>query len=453
MSFKPIQKLSVTRTLRSGDQIAVGVLAQNRQGVYFQYSDSYVQQFGNLSPFTLQANSQVQAAPNQLHQGVHGVFGDSLPDGWGMLLQDRIFRQKGILSTQLTAMDRLAFVGDKGMGALSFSPISEFSAQSRAEIDIATLGIEAQTLFDASLSDYIDSNSDDLNGNTQQVLAALVAGGSSGGARPKAQIYMPSGETKHCRTFAQPGDEAWLIKFTSKNLALGHEEGLCEAVYLQMAEQAQCLPPIWQLIETPNNSGARAWLALKRFDYIDDHMAGPSLGNKRNAGRLHMHSACGLLDADYRSPSLDYIDLIKASRQLCKSPAVGQLQFRRAIFNLLASNQDDHSKNWAFLQSDDGQWQPAPFYDVTYSPHPFNEHATAFGGYGKAPPIKIMQKLAASAGFANWNEAHKVVEEVAEALSQFTHLAQQQGLSKTTVSAITKSFNQRKQENAALFLQ
>ena len=64
------------------------------------------------------------------------------------------------------------------------------------------------------------------------------------------------------------------------------------------------------------------------------------------------------------------------------------------MFNLFACNQDDHSKNWAFLQSDNGQWQPAPFYDATYSPHPFNEHATAFLGYGKQPPLKAIQKLA-----------------------------------------------------------
>ena len=135
-----------------------------------------------------------KAAPKQPHQGVHGVFGDCLPDGWGMLLQDRIFRQKGTLPNHLTAMDRLAFVGDKGMGALSFSPVSEFSATTHADIDLATLGLEAQTLFDTSMSDYMDSNHDELDGHTQQVLAALVAGGSSGGSRPKAQIYMPAGE-------------------------------------------------------------------------------------------------------------------------------------------------------------------------------------------------------------------------------------------------------------------
>ncbi len=437
MSFKPIQKLNVQRTLTTGEIVSVGVLAQNRQGAFFQYNESYISRFGNLSPFTLQGDVRLQQAPKVPHQGVHGVFSDSLPDGWGLLLQDRVFRQQGISPAQVTAMDRLAFVGQQGMGALSFTPVSEFSLDRRSDIDLATLGLEAQALFDQSLPD-------DLDDNTQQILATLAAVGSSGGARPKAQIYMPAGDNAtQCRTYAQPGDEAWLVKFTSENLALGHEEGLCEAVYLQMAEQAKCQPPSWQLIPAPTSSGAKAWLAIKRFDYL------PALDK---AGRLHMHSACGLLDADFRSPSLDYSDLIKASRQLCKSPAVGQLQFRRAIFNLFAANQDDHSKNWGFLQGNDGSWQLAPFYDVTFSPHPFNEHATAFAGYGKAPPLKVMQKLAASAGFAAWKDAQQCIQEVVDVISQFASLAEQQVLSKTTVLAIEKTLAERKRENAVLLV-
>ncbi|WP_432468721.1 type II toxin-antitoxin system HipA family toxin [Agarivorans sp. Z349TD_8] len=439
MSFKSIQKLNVERTLTTGETVLVGILAQNRQGVFFQYNENYLSRFGNLSPFALQGDARLQQAPKEPHQGIHGVFGDSLPDGWGLLLQDRVFRQQGIIPAQVTAMDRLAFVGQQGMGALSFTPVSEFSFDQRTDIDLATLGLEAQTLFDQSTLDYKET--DDLDGSTQQVFAALVAGGSSGGARPKAQIYMPAGDATQCRTYAQPRDEAWLVKFTSKNLALGHEEGLCEAAYLQMAELAKCQPPTWQLIEAPASSGAKAWLALKRFDYL------PA---QEKAGRLHMHSACGLLDADFRSPSLDYSDLIKASRQLCKSPAAGQLQFRRAMFNLLAANQDDHSKNWGFLQADDGSWQLAPFYDVTFSPHPFNEHATAFAGYGKAPPLKVMQKLAASAGFANWKEAQQCIQEVVDAISLFRQLAEPHGVSKATVLAIEKTLAERKQENSAL---
>ncbi len=450
MSFKPVQKLSVQRTLSSGQTVNVGVLAQNHQGVFFQYFDEYISHFGNLSPFTLKANGQLQQAPKEPHQGIHGVFSDCLPDGWGRLLQDRIFRQHGVLPNQITAMDRLAFVGRQGMGGLSFTPVSAFSPEPQKNIDIAALGLEAQALFDQSILDY--NETEKLDGNTQQVLATLVAVGSSGGARPKAQIYMPAGDALQCRTYAKPRDEAWLVKFTSKNLALGHEEGLCEAVYLQMAEQAKCQPPVWQLIDAPSNSGAKAWLALKRFDYLPKELGSRAdqADSKHHAGRLHMHSACGLLDADFRTPSLDYNDLIKASRQLCQSPAAGQVQFRRAIFNLFAANQDDHSKNWGFLQSDNGNWQLAPFYDVTYSPHPFNEHATAFAGYGKAPPLKVMQKLAASAGFAHWKEAQQCIQEIVDVIDNFAYLATQQGVSKTTVRAITHTLAQRKQENAGL---
>lgn len=422
MSFKPVQKLDVSRTLSDGSSIAVGVLAQNRQGVFFQYDSEYLQQFGNLSPFTLNESVELQRAPRSPHGGLHGVFADSLPDGWGLLLQDRVFRQHDILPAQVTAMDRLAFVGRRGMGALTFAPESNWQQQQSGTVDLSMLGLEAQALFD---------------GQTDDVLATLVAAGSSGGARPKAQLYFHPDNPQQCRTYGEEGDEPWLVKFTSKNLALGHEEGLCEAVYLQLAEQVDLQPPEFRLLDAPQKSGARAWLAVKRFDCSEQ-------------GKFHMHSACGLLDADFRMPSLDYEDLIKASRQLCRSPAVGQLQFRRAIFNLLASNQDDHSKNWAFLQDDQGRWSPAPFYDVTFSPHPFSEHATSYAGFGKQPPLKSIQKLAAGAGYVNWKQAQLVIQEIAEVLSGFAQQARQQGISTSTTRLISETLEQRLAENKHL---
>lgn len=107
-------------------------------------------------------------------------------------------------------------------------------------------------------------------------------------------------------------------------------------------------------------------------------------------------------------------------------------------------------QNNGLLQQAPKDPQLDPFYDVTYSPHPFNEHATAFAGHGKAPPLKVMQKLAASAGFANWREAQQCIQEVVEAIANFSSLATQQAISKATVQAITETLAQRKQENAVL---
>ena len=163
-----------------------------------------------------------------------------------------------------------------------------------------------------------------------------------------------------------------------------------------------------------------------------------------------MHSAAGLLDADFRSPSLDYEDLIKASQLLCNSPAVAQQQFTRAIFNLFACNQDDHTKNWAFLQNDQGQWRPSPFYDVTFSPTPHGQHSMAFMGHGKAPPLKSMQQLAKQANFSSWPQAQKEIQKVLDALSGWKRIAAELGVSQQTVKLINSQLDRTYRDNKVL---
>ena len=126
-NFDPIKQLQVSRILTSGEKVPVGTLAQNHKGIYFAYHDEYLAQFGSLSPFVMKSDSSLQLAPKQPHFGLHGVFADCLPDGWGLLLQDRFFRQQGILPQQVTPLDRLAFVGDRGIGALVFEPIKKMN--------------------------------------------------------------------------------------------------------------------------------------------------------------------------------------------------------------------------------------------------------------------------------------------------------------------------------------
>ncbi|MFM8341898.1 MAG: type II toxin-antitoxin system HipA family toxin, partial [Methylomonas sp.] len=260
--------------------------------------------------------------------------------------------------------------------------------------------------------------------------------------RPKAQLYFHQDNETLCSTRAVIDSSAYLVKFTSSQIALGHEEGLCEAVYLTLAQQAGIEVSKWRLLDAPKQSGATKWLALQRFDTL--------VLPDGKQGRWHLHSACGLLDADFRMPSLDYEDLIKVSSILCKSPSAGQAQFRRAVFNLFALNQDDHSKNSAFLQDDDGQWRLAPFYDVTFSPSAYGEHATAFAGFGKQPSLKAMQQLARQANFASWSQAQQVIIEVVTAINQFERVGSELGVSKDTVRLIKRQLAQVYQDNKQL---
>lgn len=427
-AFTPIKKLDVFRCLTDNSKVLVGQLAQNQQGVFFQYNADYLTTHQSLSPFSVPFNDTLKKAPNQPHQGLHGLFADSLPDGWGMLLMDRIFRQQSIQPQHVSAMDRLAYIGDSGIGALSYHPVIDWKNKAEDWIDLDVLGQHATQVFD---------------GDADIVLTALANAGGSGGARPKALIYLNPQENNQVSTTASKGLEPWLVKFTSQNLLLGHDEGLCEAAYLTMAKQTGIDVPEWQLftpknIKTNNKNGSKAWLATKRFDCSDE------------GGRYHTQTLCGLLDADFRQPSLDYEDCIKASQTLCNSPAEGQRQFTRAIFNLFADNQDDHTKNWSFLVDDKGQWQVAPFYDVTFSPNPHQQHMMAYAGYGTQPPKKAIQTLAAHANYASWKKAQVEIEKVVEALSSWTSIAKELDIKPSIIKLIAKQLDEVYRQNKGL---
>ena len=445
--FKPAERLEVFRRLSTGHRVRVGELAQGKRALFFQYDAGYLRRHPSLSPFLLPFDGALHQAPKTPHNGLHGLFADSLPDGWGMLLMDRIFRQHGVLPNQLAALDRLAYVSDRGLGALEYAPASPCAPEAEAGVELAALGERAQALFD---------------GSAEEVPAALASVGSSGGARPKALVYLPAdgssvGLPYRATVSADgplvclpedgpgggsvrpgPGLTPWLVKFTSATLPLGHEESLCEAAYLAMAEAAGIEVPAWRLIPLSRSSPAIAWLALRRFDCSAE------------GGRYHLHSLCGLLDADFRTPCMDYEDLIKASQTLCRSPEAGRTQFQRAAFNLFALNQDDHTKNWSFLQTDQGQWRPAPFYDVTFSPNPQGGHSTAFHGHGAQPPLSAMQRLANQANFPNWARAREAIARIVDAISGWHQVAADLGVRRETRKLVGKQLDETYAANKGL---
>ena len=413
-AFAPTRRLDVFRRLGSGERVLAGQLAQNRQGVFFQYAADYLAAYPSLSPFALPFDATLRLAPTTPHGGLFGVFADSLPDGWGIRVMDRVLRRHNVAPSQITGMDRLAYVGDRGAGALEYAPVAPYAESVAGEVALDVLGQQAQRLFE------------DAGEDLALVPRTLAGAASSGGARPKAQIWLRCDGAEQVYLRGSPGLKPWLVKFTSALLPLGHEESLCEAAYLTLAARAGIDVPSWRLIPAPSSSPAIAWLAQRRFDCHGER------------GRTHMHSLCGLLDADYRAPSMDYEDLVKASIALCRSPAVGQDQFTRAVFNLFALNQDDHTKNWAFLQDDAGHWQPAPFYDVTFSPTPAGEHTTAFLGHGAAPPLAAMQRLARQACFANWPRAREALERIVDALGDWRAVANELGVRRSTQTLIAR---------------
>ena len=187
---KSVVDSSVSRVLDSGDIVSVGRLAQNSQGVFFQYHADYVSRFSNLSPYRLKADARVQKGPREPHQGLHGVFADSLPDGWGLLLQDRWFSRQDISLDQITQMDRLALVGMNGLGALRYAePLN--SDRTEGVVQLGDLGIAAQ---------QIDSGRDSVR------LDQLVEVGSRGGARPRAHVYAYNKDLRSVRLVPREGD-------------------------------------------------------------------------------------------------------------------------------------------------------------------------------------------------------------------------------------------------------
>ena len=428
-----VRRVEVSRTFTNGMRVLVGTLAQNADGVFFQYAEDYLASYADLSPFGLIFNNQVQKGPRTPHEGLHGAFADSLPDGWGRSIVNRYLRQKGINPSEITVLDRLALVNEQSSGSLSYESDLQLDIDLPMYSEVFRLGEQAQALFSGK--------------QVESGLEQLMHSGSAAGSRPKAQLYLAEDNDNTCAFEPGPCLLPYLVKFTHSEFPLGHDEGVCEAAFMQIATAAGIQVAPWRLLSTGSGETVPNFLAMQRFDRIPrtDYAQ-----RNQPEGKVHVHTVDGLLDADFRTPCFDYEDLIKLGSKLCQSPAVGQEMFRRAIFNLFAVNQDDHTKNWAFTQADDGSWQPAPFYDVTFAPTPSGEHITAFSGYGANPPAKTIERLAAIANYSSWKAAQCVIEEVIAAIQSFSDVATDLGIAKTTRSLIQKRLEETRQANAHL---
>jgi serine/threonine-protein kinase HipA len=361
-----------------------------------------------------------------LFDGLFGVFADSLPDGWGRLLLDRAVERHGIMRGQLGPLDRLAFVGRHGMGALAYEPdhSSELAGKEGQGGRKKGKGTARGKQNDADTSISLDRIAEEsrivLAGDSEEVFDELLRlNGSSGGARPKivAQVSPDRKRIIHGGGLLEPGYEHWMIKFASSQDE--RDGGAIEYAYSLMAAAAGVEVPPAHLFRTPRGG----YFGVRRFDRAGDR-------------RIHMHSLAGLIHADYRHPSLDYDTYLKTVMVLTRSMVEVEKAYAVACFNVLAHNRDDHARNFSFLLREDKRWVVAPAYDLTFSHGPNGEQSMLLLGEGREPGVEGLTELGRKHGI---KRARKICERVQAAVAQWLEFSKQVGVTKKSASVIGKA--------------
>lgn len=376
-------KLIKQLTLMSGGLKVGELMAGANRQIGFQYAAEWLSTGYSLSPLRLPFNASVQVADTQIFAGLHGVFADSLPDGWGLLLMDRFLQQQGLARSEIGVLDRLAYIGTRAMGALEYHPATRQSQAMQA--DLLALSESARQF---------------VAGDTAAVLEELtLVGGSPGGARPKVTVAF-NDDMRLCISGvdAVPAHYThWLVKFHAQNDS--PYSGAVEKIYADMARLAGLNMPENCLIEV----GENRFFAVRRFD-------------REGNVKKHVISLAGLLHADFRLPSLDYEALLGATGWLTKSLHEVAMAYRLAVFNVLSGNRDDHAKNFSFVY--DREWKFSPVYDLTLS-NDLHQHSTAMLGAG-LPTKAELDKLGKKFGVTN---ALEIQQQVRAAIAQWGELS------------------------------
>lgn len=398
-----------------GAFIEVGTLADDGVDVLFQYSPQAIAQGLELSPIRLPLRTV--AYPDQQAQLAHlqrvpGLLYDSLPDSWGCRLMNRRLKAKGIDADKASTLDRLAYLGENTMGALTYSPASE-NLTDRKDLTLVELASEVQSLLADDSHEVIDE--------------IARAGGSPGGARPKALVHFnPS--RGHMSTQSFEGSEPWLIKFPASDDAA--DSCALEELYARMAAGCDMGMTDTKFFEL--KSGLTAF-GTKRFD-------------RQGLYRVHVHSLSGLLQVNFQIPSVGYEDFFKATRRITRDYRELKKSVQRCTYNVLMNNRDDHAKNLSFMLGQDGSWKLAPPFDLTYCPGYKGEHFMDVLGEGKAPGREHIVRAALAAGLPAKDTA-AIIDEMLNTLTDgvFQSLAKELPIRPKTLKWVAKAIDGNRQ--------
>lgn len=402
--MRNIQKIQVSLQF-SSEEIEVGELVQSDRKIYFKFYPFFLELNLDISPIKLRKSLEVQASDVDHFEGLFGVFGDSLPDGWGRLLTDRRLISQGIPLHSVNALQRLAFIGKKGRGALNYKPMLFSESNLKTEIHL-------DELANASLRI--------LEGEPEKKLDVIRnMGGSSGGARPKIQVLYDRKNNiiKPDVYPSKKGFESWIIKFP--NSTDFKDAAQIEYAYYLMAQDAGIEIMDSKLFNTVHGN---SYFGTQRFDRLE---------NKR----LHLISAAGLMHDNYRLSNLDYGHLMDAAFRLEKDVRAYEKIFRMAVFNVITHNRDDHSKNFSYLMDEEGTWRCAPAYDLTFSHSSHGWHSTSVAGESQFPTRIHLLKLANS---FQLRDASEIIDQVESVAADWKKYAKESGVKKESQNYIEK---------------
>ena len=364
----------------------VGAVAWDEETGYasFEYDPTFRQLGWDLSPLKMPLDSAIRPfsfpelrkdknSEYDTFKGLPGLLADALPDRYGNQLINLWLAQQGRPQDSMNPVEMLCFIGTRGMGALEFEPSVLKETKRTFSIEIDSLVDTAQKMLNKREAFTTNLNKEE----EQAVREILKIGTSAGGARPKAVIAWneKSGEVKSGQTNAPKGFEHWLIKLDGVNdiqLGSSHGYGRVEMAYYNMAIACSIEIMPSRLLE----ENGRAHFMTKRFD------------REGNEVKHHIQTFCALKHFDYNLVnSFSYEQLFQCMRELKLTYADAEQMFRRMVFNVIARNCDDHTKNFSFILKQGGKWELSPAYDLCHAYRPGSEwvsqHALSINGKRK----------------------------------------------------------------------
>lgn len=376
---------------------------EERHNSYFVYHPDYLS--NPLEPFPLIApkrgaiNRTFHSDTARMYQRLPAFLADSLPDDWGNALFERWRIDQGLSVSQVTPLEKLMFIGSRGMGALEFVPDAQINPRAE-KIDIAALAQLAQKIFNDREKAVIEPNET----ITKKLL--MMVGTSVGGRQPKAliAIHKETGEIRSGQIAGLEGYNYYILKFGNAERSLAE----LEMTYHEMA----CMAGIHMMPSRLLEADGEKHFLTQRFD-------------RMNGQKWHLQTLAAM------NPDADsYEQLLLVCRHLHLPDATGEEIFRRMVFNYLANNTDDHNKNFSFMLSSNGQWALTPAYDMTFifnvgGFQPQREHCLMMRGKLADWSKEDIMQFAEQNGIRN---AEKIVGQVATAIMQFRSIALRHGV-------------------------